>query len=112
MPERPIESYDSVAAWAGGLREQWGGDPFAEDPAKLTTLSEFCDFIATDPDALVAFCFLRKRATGERFASKQRREELLAKLKEFETAAGRGIEARRRRSHVVSFLSHNGVLMY
>ena len=34
------------------------------------------------------------------------------KLKEFETATGRGVEARRRRSRVVSFLSHNGVLIY
>ena len=48
----------------------------------------------------------------ERFASKQRREELVVKLKEFETATGRGVEARRRRSRVVSFLSHNGVLIY
>ena len=30
----------------------------------------------------------------------------------FEAAAGRGIEARRRRSHVVSFLSHNGAVIY
>lgn len=112
MLERPIESYESVIAWANGLRQQWGGDPFSEDPAKLPTLAAFCDFVGKDPDALVAFCFLRKRATGERFASKQRREELMPRLKEFETAGGRGVEARRRRSHVVSFLSHNGVLIY
>lgn len=112
MLERPVESYETVVAWADGLRQQWGGDPFAEDPAKLQTLAAFCDFIGKDPDALVAFCFLRKRATGERFASKQRREELMPRLKEFEEAGGRGVEARRRRSHVVSFLSHNGVLIY
>jgi len=112
MPGRSIESYESVVAWREGLRAQWGGEPLVEDPAKLSTLAEFCDLVGKDPDALVAFCFLRKRATGERFASKQRREELLVELKEFETAAGRGVEARRRRSHVVSFLSHNGVLIY
>lgn len=112
MLERPVESYESVVAWGEGLRRQWGGDPFAEDPAKLSVLAEFCDLVEKDPDALVAFCFLRKRATGERFASKQRREDLLVQLKRFETAAGRGVEARRRRSHVVSFLSHNGVLIY
>lgn len=112
MLEQSIQSYEAVVAWAGGLRAQWGGDPFAEDPAKLEVLAAFCDFIGKDPDALVAFCFLRKRATGERFASKQRRDELLPKLKEFEAAGGRGVEARRRRSHVVSFLSHNGVLIY
>jgi len=67
---------------------------------------------ATTPTNRSRRCFLRKRATGERFASKQRRDELLLKLKEFESVAGRGVEARRRRSRIVSFLSHNGVLMY
>lgn len=112
MLDRPVESYDTVAAWESGLRTQWGGNPFAEDPVKLRTLVEFCEFVARDPDAVIAFCFLRKRATGERFQSKQRRDELLKRLKEFEIAGSSGIDARRRRSHVVSFLSHNGVLIY
>jgi hypothetical protein len=112
MHATTVESYASIATWAEGLRQQWGGDPFAEDASKLTALQTFCELIGKDPDELVEFCFLRKKATGERFASKQRREELLGKLKEFEAAAGRGVEARRRRSHVVSFLSHNGVLIY
>ncbi|MCC6764445.1 MAG: hypothetical protein IT293_07250 [Deltaproteobacteria bacterium] len=110
--ERPLESCESVIAWAEGLRGQWGGDPLGEDPQKLATLAAFCELVGMDADALVAFCFLRKRATGERFASARRRDEILARLKEFESAAGRGVEARRRRSHVVSFLSHNGVLIY
>ena len=108
----PIEECQSVAAWSAGLQKQWDGDPLAEDPFKLRTLAAFCRFVGKDPDELVAFCFLRKRVTGERFASKQRREELLQRLKEFESDAGRGVEARRRRSQVVSFLSHNGVLIY
>lgn len=112
MIDRPIDDYQSVTAWGGGLQKQWGGDPLAEDPLKLQTLEAFCRFVGQDPDELVAFCFLRKRLTGERFASKQRREELLQRLKEFESQAGGGVEARRRRSQVVSFLSHNGVLIY
>jgi hypothetical protein len=109
---KPIESYETVVAWAEGLRRQWGGDPFAEEPAKLQSMEAFCQFIDKDPDQLVAFCFLRRKATGERFGSKQRREEVLQKLKEFEAVSGwRGIEARRRRSHVTSFLSHNGLLI-
>jgi len=112
MEALPLESYASVAVWAAGLREQWGGDPFVEDPAKLETLSEFCRAIGKDPDELVAFCFLRKKSTGERFASKKRRDAVLEHLKRFEAEAGRGVEARRRRSQVVSFLSHNGVLIY
>jgi hypothetical protein len=112
MGDKPVDSYESVATWAAGLRQQWGGDPLAEDAAKLSTLKMFCELVGRNPDELVEFFFLRKKATGERFASKQRREELLQKLKEFEAEAGRGVEARRRRSHVVSFLSHNGVLIY
>ncbi len=108
-----VESHASIRAWAEGLRAQWGGEPLAEDPAKLESLAAFCELVGKDPDALVAFCFLRRKATGERFASKQRREEVLQRLKEFETGSGlRGVEARRRRSHIVSFLSHNGVLIY
>jgi hypothetical protein len=109
---RPIASYPSVAAWAEGLRRQWGGDPLAEDPEKLASLAAFCGCVDKDPDELLAFCFLRRKATGERFASVQRRDELLGRLKEFEAASGlRGVAARRLRSHVLSFLSHNGVLI-
>jgi hypothetical protein len=112
MDARPIAHCESVLAWAAGLREQWGGDPFVEEPEKLDSLERFCGFAGMDPDALLAFCFLRRQATGERFASVKRREELLGRLAAWESASGwRGIEARRRRNHVASFLSHNGVLI-
>ncbi len=108
----PTESYESVTAWAASLREQWGGDPLSEDPEKLATLVSFCEFIGKDPDELVAFCFLRRKATGERFTAKKRREEVVRQLAEFVAADGlRGTEARRRRSNVHSFLTHNGVLI-
>jgi hypothetical protein len=109
---RPLADYASVATWADGLRQQWGGDPLAEDPEKGATLQAFCELVGKDPDELVAFCFLRRKATGERFTSKLRREEMTKRLGEFVTASRlRGVEARRRRNVVVSFLSHNGVLM-
>jgi len=113
MELAPIESYASVVAWGAGLREQWGGgDPFAEDPEKLDSLARFCRYTEQDPDALLASCFLRRRATGERFASVKRREALLRQLDAWQADAGwRGLEARRRRNHVASFLSHNGVLL-
>ncbi len=106
------EDFASVRAWEAGLREQWGGDPFAEDPEKLDSLARFCRFTSQDPDALLAFCFLRRRETGERFASVKRREALMKRLDAWQAESGwKGIEARRRRNHVASFLSHNGVLL-
>ena len=65
--DRPIEDFESVEGWAQGLRDQWGGDPLAEDPEKLVSLAAFCEFVDMDPDELLAFCFLRRKATGERF---------------------------------------------
>lgn len=110
--EKPIEEYESVATWAKGLREQWGGDPLAEEPEKLETLREFCAFTDRDPDALVAFCFLRRRATGERFGSVKRREEIAAQLRAFRDDRGvTGTAARRLVNDVLSFLIHNGVLI-
>ena len=92
--------------------DHWGGDPLAEDPAKLSVLVKFCEFSEMDPDALLDFCFLRRRETGEKFPSKKRREEVVAMVAQFCKDSGlKGVEARRQRNHVFSFLSHNGVLI-
>ena len=109
---KPIGQYASVEAWRRGLREHWGGDPLAEDPVKLETLAGFCESAGMDPDELVAFCFLRKRDTGERFASAKRRRELGQMLREQRSRLGlRGTPARKLVSDVLSFLIHNGVMM-
>jgi hypothetical protein len=111
-PSRPIDEYASVHTWAEGLRAQWGGDPLAEEPEKRETLEAFCRFVDKDPDELVAFCFLRRKATGERFGSVKRREALAEQLREFRAASGlSGTKARRLVSDVLSFLIHNGVLI-
>ena len=112
MPPRPIAEYESVAAWGQGLRDHWGGDPLAEEPEKLESLGAFCAFVGKDPDELLAFCFLRKKATGERFASVKRREEVAARLREFKAEGGLSPTAARKRANsVLSFLIHGGVLM-
>ena len=104
--------YQSVVTWGEGLREQWGGDPLGEEPEKLSTLEAFCEFWGKDPDELLAFCFLRRRATGERFASVKRREQVAAQLRAFRDARGvTGTPARKLVSDVLSFLIHNGVIM-
>jgi hypothetical protein len=111
--ERPVEQYESVATWANGLREQWGGDPLAEEPEKLAALAAFCEFDGRDPDELLAFCFLRKKDTGARFASVKRREVLAEQVRAFRTASGlSGTEARRLASNLLSFFIHNGVQMH
>ncbi len=108
-----IETFGSIQAWRKGLSEQWGGDPLAEDPAKLETIKAFCEFIDKDPDELVAFCFLRRKATGEKFASARRREVVAAELRKFKEEHGlTGMEGRRAAADVLSFLVHNGVMMH
>ncbi|MEE8559034.1 MAG: hypothetical protein V3T14_14215 [Myxococcota bacterium] len=110
--ERPLAEYESVATWREGLREQWGGDPLADEPGKLETLSEFCERIEKNPDELVAFCFLRRRETGEMFGSVKRREEIVELLQRFRAKSGRtGSAAQKLVNDVLSFLIHNGVLI-
>ena len=109
---RPIEEYESVGTWRNGLREQWGSDSLEEEPEKLETLAAFCEMIEKDPDELVAFCFLRRKRTGERFGSLKRREEVVEQLREFRNQSGlTGVSARKLVNDVLSFLIHNGVLM-
>jgi hypothetical protein len=110
---RPIADYESVADWGRGLREQWGGDPLAEEPEKLASLAAFCELIEKDPDELLAFCFLRKKATGERFGSVKRREQVLEQLRRYRERCGPdAAQARRRVNDVLSFLIHGGVLIH
>ena len=110
--EKPSEDYPSTRDWASSLRESWGGDPLLEEPEKLETLAAFCAFADKDPDELLAFCFLRRRATGERFGSVVRREELVEQIRAFRAASGlSGTKARKLVSDLMSFLIHNGVLI-
>jgi len=107
-----VTEFASVNAWNEALVHQWGGDPLAEDPSRLEALVRFCDFIEKNPDELLEFCFLRRRDSGEKFPSKKRREEVVAQVRQFVAATDlKGVEARRLRSHIYSFLSHNGILI-
>jgi len=110
---RPIEQYESVATWAQGLQEQWGGNPLAEEPEKIEALAAYCEFDGRDPNELVAFCFLRRKETGVRFASVKRREAVAEGMRAFRTASGlSGTEARRLTSNLLSFFIHNGIQMH
>jgi len=108
-----VEEFESIQSWRKGLAEQWGGDPLAEEPEKLDDIKAFCEFIDKSPDELVAFCFLRKRATGEKFASAKRREAVAEQLRAYREANGlTGMNGRRFSADVLSFLVHNGVMIH
>ena len=109
---QPIREYESVRDWDRALREQWGGDPLGEEPEKLETLARFCEFSGRDPDEWLAFCFLRKRDTGARFGSTQRRKVLADQIAAFRDDSGvTGLPARRLVNDLLSFFIHGGVLI-
>lgn len=110
MTSQGIESQASVKQWMAG-------SALAQDPAevrgqKLRILADFCAKVDKSPDELVAFCILRKKATGERFLSVKRREAINGWLDEFTAEQGwTGKQAVVNANVVRSFLIHNGVLI-
>jgi hypothetical protein len=78
----------------------------------LDVLAKFVDHEGKNPDELVAYCFLRKRATGERFVSNKRRVAVNESIDAFVAAQGWvGKEAVANANIVRSFLIHNGVFI-
>jgi hypothetical protein len=108
--DRPLREYRTVRTWEEGLRQQWGGDPLAEDPDKLEALEAFCNFVGEDPDEIVAKCFRVRKSDGERVLSVKWRRHYADKVKEFR-ALGPATDGRRRGAAVLSFLIHNGILI-
>jgi len=112
-PADADEQFETIKSWREGLAQQWGGDPLREEPEQLEAVQEFCEFIDKTPDELVAFCFLRKKATGEKFASVKRRESVAEQIRAFCEALGvTGMQRRQVSARILSFLVHNGVMMH
>ena len=87
-------------------------DPAEVREGKLRILADFCTKVDKQPDELVAFCILRKKATGERFLSVKRREAINGWLDEFTGEQGwTGKQAVVNANVVRSFLIHNGVFI-
>jgi hypothetical protein len=107
---KPITEFDTVKAWAEGLRNQWGGDPLTEEPEMLDALVRFCDFVGEDPDAIVGKLFRIRKDDGERVLSVKWRRHYADKVKEFRAQQSVDV-GQRRGSDVLSFLIHNGVLI-
>lgn len=108
--DRPIDEYASVKAWGESLRQQWGGDPLAEDPEMVRALEDFCRWTEEDPDTIVGHCFRIRKSDGERVLSTKWRKIYADKIKEFR-AQGAPAAARQRGAAVLGFLIHNGVLI-
>ena len=107
---KPITEFDTVKAWAEGLRNQWGGDPLAEEPDMLDALVRFCDFVGEDPDTIAGKLFRIRKADGERVLSVKWRTHYADKIKQFRAEQSGG-NNQRRVPDVLSFLIHNGVLI-
>jgi hypothetical protein len=102
--------YDSVRRWFASAGHERQPDEVQE--RYLRILADFCARTGKTPDELVAFCFLRKRDTGERFVSVKRRVSVNGWIDEFVTAQGwTGKDAVVNANVVRGFLIHNGVLI-
>ena len=110
MTDPDFESQGSVKQWAAsaGLDH----DPAEARERKLRILADFCARVGKQPDELVGFCILRKKATGERFLSVKRREAVNGWLGKFAAEQGwTGKQAVVNANVVRSFLIHNGVFI-
>lgn len=110
MSHPDIRSTESVKRWfTSAGRDQ---DPPDKQQRVLQILTDFCRYIDKTPDELVAFCFLRKKATGERFVSVKRRGTVNEWLEGFTAQQGwTGKDAVANANIIRGFLIHNGVLI-
>jgi hypothetical protein len=101
----------AVQKWIDGLRQQSGVDIDHED-GRLHLLAGFCESTGRTPDETVQFCFLRRRDTGERFLSVERRQTISAEIDRFVESTGRESHEFVVASNTLrSFLIHNGVFI-
>jgi hypothetical protein len=86
--------------------------PAGQQEHYLGVLHAFCVYVEKTPEELVSFCFLRKRATGERFISVKRRVVVNEMLEAFVAERGlTGKDAVTQANVIRGFLIHNGVLI-
>jgi hypothetical protein len=86
--------------------------PEADQQRYLEALDGFLEGIGKDPDQLVAFCFLRKKDTGERFLSQKRRVEVNEMIEAWVQKNGWADKDAVRMANVIrGYLIHNGVLI-
>lgn len=105
-----IRDYPTVRRWLRGAGHD--KQPTEVQDKYLGVLAQFVEHTGKNPDELVAFCFLRKRATGEQFVSVKRRVQVNEWIDAFVTDQGWTGKAAVANANIVrSFLIHNGVLI-
>jgi hypothetical protein len=78
----------------------------------LAVLEGFVTHRGMSPDELVAYCFLRKKETGERFLSITRRVAMNEWIEQFVAAQGwTGKDAVANANVIRGFMIHNGVVI-
>jgi hypothetical protein len=105
-----IRSSPAVQRWFTSARHD--SAPAETQDRYLEILASFCERVGKSPDELVAFCFLRKKATGERFVSVKRRVTVNEWIAEFVVERGWGGKDAVVNANVIrGFLIHNAVLI-
>ena len=105
-----LMSEPSVEKWIAAT--QHIGESTDEVNARLGLLADFFTHIDKRPDELVAYCFLRKKDTGERFVSTQRRKDVNEQIELFVASQGWSSKLEVvNGNRIRSFLTHNGIPM-
>jgi hypothetical protein len=105
-----IKDSPAVKHWFDSARHH--EDPAELQEALLAVLADFCAFTGKTPEELVAGCFLRKKATGDKFVSAKARLAMNATIAEFIEARGwTDREAVVNANRIRGFLIHNGVMI-
>ena len=86
------------------------GEPPAATERRVVLLAGFLQAAERTADELVAFCFLRKRDSGDRFVSAKRRTAVNDDIEKYATQQGwTGKDAVANGNVIRSFLIHNGI---
>lgn len=98
----------TVQRWIAGTT--YDGEEPERLSRRLDVLFGFLASVDKSPDDMVAFCFLRKRETGERFVSTKRRAVVNEQIESYVRERGwTGKDAVANANVVRSFLIHNAV---
>jgi len=108
---KPLLDYETVQIWMDGLREHWGGDPVTDDPDRIPTLEEFCQFAGAEPDTIIKECKRINKAGDPRISVKGRKK-YSGLIDEFQAQSeGSRMQRAKRGNTARSFLIHNAILL-